>query len=95
MIRAMNPETPRSSPSGWDALGTADWELARTSFETEVASKETGEALDGLARARWWLSDISGAVDAWDRAYAQYRRAGLDEAAAHVAVLLSREHSEA
>ena len=91
----MDPETPQSSPSGWDALGSADWELARTSFEAELASNETAEALDGLARARWWLSDISGAVDAWDSAFTKYRRAGLDEPAAHVAVLLSREHGEA
>ena len=67
---------------------------ARAAFEAELASNETAEALDGLARTRWWLSDISGAVEAWDRAYTAYRRAGLDESAAHVAVLLSREHGE-
>ena len=94
MIGAMDPETPQGSATGWDSLREAEWELARASFEAELASKETAEALDGLARTRWWLSDISGAVDAWDRAYTAYRRAGLDESAAHVAVLLSREHGE-
>ena len=94
MIGAMDPETPQGSATGWDSLREAEWELARASFEAELASNETAEALDGLARTRWWLSDISGAVDAWDRAYTAYRRAGLDESAAHVAVLLSREHGE-
>ena len=94
MIGAMDPETPQGSATGWDSLREAEWELARASFEAELAIKETAEALDGLARTRWWLSDISGAVDAWDRAYTAYRRAGLDESAAHVAVLLSREHGE-
>jgi DNA-binding CsgD family transcriptional regulator len=95
MIRAMDQVTPQGSPTGWDALREAEWELARASFEAEVARNETSESLDGLAQARWWLSDISGAIEAWDRAYAAYRRAGLDEPAAHVAVLLSREHGEA
>ena len=54
---------------------------------------ETAVALDGLAQARWWMSDVSGAVDAWERAYTTCRREGLDEPAAHVAVLLSREHA--
>ena len=63
-------------------------------MEAELAHQETASALDGLARARWWLSDIPGAIEAWERALAAYRRADLDEPAAHVAVLLSREHAE-
>ena len=59
-----------------------------------MAGNETALAFDGLARARWWLSDIPGAIEAWERAYTAYRRAGQDEPAAHVAVLLSREHAE-
>ena len=51
-------------------------------------------ALDGLAQARWWSSDISGAVEAWERAYSAYRRDGEDERAAHVALLLAREHAQ-
>jgi len=81
-------------PSGWDALRAAQWEAARAALEAELAHQETAAVLDGLARARWWLSDIPGAIEAWERAYTAYRRAGLDEPAAHVAVLLSREHAE-
>ena len=40
------------------------------------------------------ISVEAGAVEAWERAYTAYRRAGLDEPAAHVAVFLSREHAE-
>jgi DNA-binding CsgD family transcriptional regulator len=95
MIRAMaSSATPPASSNGWDALGVADWAGARAAFEAELANKETAAALDGLAWARWWLSDIHGAIDAWERAYTAYRRADLDEPAAHVAVLLSREHAE-
>jgi hypothetical protein len=92
MIGAMaGSATPQS---GWDALRAAQWEAARAAFEAELAHQETAAVLDGLARARWWLSDIPGAIEAWERAYTAYRRAGLDEPAAHVAVLLSREHAE-
>lgn len=95
MIRAMaSSAAPPTSSSGWDALRAAEWEQARAAFEAEVASKGTAVALDGLARARWWLSDISGAIEVWERAYTAYRGDGLDESAAHVAVLLSREHAE-
>jgi DNA-binding CsgD family transcriptional regulator len=92
MIGAMaGSATPQT---GWDALAAAGWEAARAAFEAELAGQETAAALDGLARARWWLSDIPGAVEAWERAYTAYRRGGLDEPAAHVAVLLAREHAE-
>jgi hypothetical protein len=95
MIEAMaGSATPQTSSTGWGALRAANWEGARAAFEAELADRETAAALDGLARARWWLSDIPGAVEAWERAYTGYRRAGLDEPAAHVAILLSREHAE-
>jgi hypothetical protein len=94
MIRAMVESTTREPSAGWDALEAADWERAVAAFEAELAREETAVGLDGLARARWWRSDIAGALDAWERAYVAYRREGLGEPAAHVAVLLSREHAE-
>ncbi|HEY3208595.1 MAG TPA: LuxR C-terminal-related transcriptional regulator [Actinomycetota bacterium] len=90
-----NLATPQRPSAGWEALRAAEWEQARAAFEAELASNETAEALDGLAQARWWLSDIPGAIEAWEMAYMTHRRDGLDEPAAHVAVLLSREHAEA
>jgi hypothetical protein len=88
MIGAMaGSATPQT---GWDALRAAQWAAARAAFEADLAGNETAAAFDGLARARWWLSDIPGAIEAWERAYTAYRRGGLDEPAAHVAVLLPR-----
>ncbi len=87
-------ETPQPRSSGWDALSAADWSQARAAFEAELTTGESASAWDGLAQARWWLSDVSGAVEAWERAYTARRRAGQDEPAAHVAILLSREHAE-
>jgi hypothetical protein len=77
-----------TSQTGWDALRTAEWAAARAAFEADLAGKETAAGLDGPARAWWWLSDLPGAIEAWERAYATYRREGQDEPAAHVAVLL-------
>jgi DNA-binding CsgD family transcriptional regulator len=95
MIGAMGgSSTPQAASAGWDALRSADWAAARAAFEGALADGETAAALDGLARARWWLSDIPGAIEAWERAYTTYRRAGEDGPAAQVAVLLSREHAE-
>src|SRR6266511_3596684 len=86
---------PRGPSTGWEALHAADWGGARAAFEAELAGRETAAGLDGLARALWWLSDIPGAIEAWEGAYTAYRRDGSDEPAAHVALLLSREHAEA
>src|SRR4029450_5816772 len=95
MIGAMGgSEISHGSSEGWYALRAADWKQARAAFEAEPASEEPAAAFDGLARAVWWMSDITGAVAAWERAYASYRRDRRDEAAARVAVLLSREHAE-
>jgi DNA-binding NarL/FixJ family response regulator len=86
--------TPPGSVTGWDALRRADWAVARTLFEDDLSKKETAASLSGLAQSLWWMSNIAGAIEAWERAYTAYRREGADEAAAHVAVLLAREHAE-
>lgn len=92
----MGVTTPEQASSGWGALRNAEWDRARTAFEATLADGDpSAEARDGLARARWWLSDIPGAIESWEGAYALFRRSASDERAAHVAVLLSREHAEA
>src|SRR5262245_13315942 len=95
MIGSMDePAATRSSSGGWEALRAAAWGDARAAFEADLATAETAEGLAGLAQARWWLSDVPGAIDAWERAYTSWRRSGGDEQAAHIAVLLSREQAE-
>ncbi|MGH2712055.1 MAG: LuxR C-terminal-related transcriptional regulator [Actinomycetota bacterium] len=77
---------------GRAALSEAKWDEAAELFTT---AGDSPEGLDGLGRARWWMSDIPGAVEAWESSYAGYKRAGSNEDAAHIALLLSREHSDA
>src|SRR5919197_1377635 len=76
----------------WEALRLGRWDEATTLFEAELNSAEASASLDGLARSRWWLADVPGAIDAWERAYAAYRGEGDDQAAARVALFLYKEH---
>jgi DNA-binding CsgD family transcriptional regulator len=96
MIEAMDEVTSGATEAGWEALRAGEWHQAQAAFEAALADDDTsGETRDGLARARWWLSDIPGAIASWEDAYTTYRRSQADEAAARVAVLLSREHAQA
>jgi DNA-binding CsgD family transcriptional regulator len=93
MIRAMTgPRTPGQIAAGWDSLRAGEWSRAKDRFEAALVDAEMGTTLDGLARARWWLADVPGAIDAWERAYAAYRRAGDDASAARAALILCKEH---
>jgi DNA-binding CsgD family transcriptional regulator len=90
----VGPASPEAFTTGWDALGAGDWAQANALFETHVSETASPGALDGLARSRWWLSDVDGAVEAWERAYAGYRRAGDDPAAARVGLFLWKEYGK-
>jgi DNA-binding CsgD family transcriptional regulator/AraC-like DNA-binding protein len=80
---------------GEQALREADWEVARTSFEEALAEEQSPQALEGLARASWWLSDSAGAISSWEQAYVAHRKAGHRDRAALTALLLSEEYGEA
>lgn len=86
--------TDEASGAGWESLRVGQWTQAHEAFEAALAERETPASLDGLARSRWWLSDVAGAIDAWERAYARYRRDGEDAAAARVALFLWKEHGQ-
>lgn len=90
----MAGQQPSGSSGGWEALADARWADAVAAFEAELSADERARAFEGLASARWWSSDITGAVEAWERAYTSYRRDDRDERAAHVALLLAREHAQ-
>jgi DNA-binding NarL/FixJ family response regulator len=77
---------------GWAALRSGEWVTAKAAFEAEIEEAEAPALMDGLARTRWWLSDVDGAIEGWERAYAGYRRAGEDAAAARVALFLWKEY---
>ncbi len=77
---------------GWDALKAGSWQEAKAAFESLSADGGSPAAFDGLGQARWWLSDVAGAIAAWERAYTEYRHQGADAAAARVALFLWTEH---
>lgn len=71
------------------ALHTGDQDAAKHSFR-EVLDPEGGaEVLSGLAEALWWLGEIRGAVDCWERAYSGFRRRPDPAQAAFIATGLS------
>ena len=93
---------PASTPShaaqgmvaaGEAALGQGAWERARDSFEAALGIETSAQALDGLARALWWLDHPAEAIDARVRAYALYRRSGDAAHAVRVALWLVHEYS--
>jgi tetratricopeptide (TPR) repeat protein len=93
MIRTMTDlRTPDHVAAGWAALRAGAWSQANDCFEAVLVENEPGAALDGLARSRWWLADVPGAIEAWEGAYTAYRRVGDDAAAARAALFLSKEH---
>lgn len=77
---------------GTRALAAGDWVAARDAFAVAVTEGGSTGALDGLGRAKWWLKDVSGAIEARTHAYTALRREGRFEEAARVAVWLAREH---
>ena len=75
MIRAMvEGRAANQAAAAWESLHAGQWDQAKVAFEGSLADSETAAALDGLARSRWWLADVPGAIDAWERAFAAYRR---------------------
>ncbi len=94
MLAVEDAITAEAFADGWESLRTGQWGQAKAAFEAALAERETAATLDGLARSRWWLSDVAGAIEAWDRAYAAYRREGDDADAARVTLFLSKEHRD-
>lgn len=77
---------------GYAALLAGEWEHARACFERTLAEAEVPEALEGLGRAAWWLSDGPTTFRARERAYQLYRRRGDQRSAARMAVELAYDH---
>jgi DNA-binding CsgD family transcriptional regulator len=49
-----------------------DWESAKAWYEAALAESVSAEALEGVARACWWLGEIRAAMDHGQRAFARY-----------------------
>jgi DNA-binding NarL/FixJ family response regulator len=73
----MSEMRPVSSPlveEGAAALRDGDAAAARRAFERALAEVESGEALEGLARALYLEREYEAAAAHFERAYAAYRR---------------------
>ena len=87
----MNPtsESPGSRAvrleQGRAALNRGAWQAAREAFEAALADSETGEALEGLGWALFWLDRTEDALDTREQAFRLYREEGDRRAAARVA----------
>ena len=75
-----------------EALAAADWATARRLYSAALAEDETPEALEGLARASFFLNEGAPALDAHERAYAGYRGAGRAVDAARMAIALAWDY---
>ena len=80
--------------AGEQHLRRGEWAAARDAFEAacSAASAAPADAVDGLARALWWLDEIEPALELRAQAFARLRHDGRDREAAIVAVWLAREH---
>jgi DNA-binding NarL/FixJ family response regulator len=87
--------TTTSDPvaTGRQALADGDWTAALGAFEIALATSESGEALDGLAVALWWLNRVDEAVARKEEAYAAFKRRGDTASAVRVALWLANEYA--
>src|ERR687888_105327 len=75
-----------------EALDRADWGVASSLFSEALKRSETPEALEGLAKAAFFLDEAEVTLDARERAYARYREGGRAVDAARVAIALAWDY---
>ncbi|WP_167043582.1 LuxR family transcriptional regulator [Salinibacterium sp. ZJ454] len=76
---------------GRAALAVGDWATARDAFTEATHDDDSADALDGLARAAWWLGDVEAGIDYRIRAHNAFRQEGRFADAATSAVWISRQ----
>jgi ATP/maltotriose-dependent transcriptional regulator MalT len=86
--------SPEALSAGRAALARGAWEEARACFSAALAEAETGEALEGLSWAAWWVDDVEACFDLRERAYRRYREAGDLRGAARLALWLGDDYLE-
>jgi DNA-binding CsgD family transcriptional regulator len=77
---------------GRDAFARGDGAGSRRAYEAALAERESGEVLEGLARALYLERDYPGAIAAHERAFAAYREEGDALGAARAARMLAWMH---
>ncbi len=93
------PDVATELETGRAALTRRDWAAARHAFDRVLAHGESGEALEGVGMAAWWVEDFPAAIDAREHAYRLYRvaadRVAADRtAAARMAVWLANDYAD-
>ncbi|MDQ3936915.1 MAG: LuxR family transcriptional regulator, partial [Actinomycetota bacterium] len=78
--------------AGRESLAAADWQGARSAFERALDLGETAEALDGLSEAAHFDGRHREAIELKERAFAAYRRRGMQAEAAATARWLAFLH---
>jgi DNA-binding CsgD family transcriptional regulator len=86
------PNVRSDLAAGEAALRACSWAVARAAFARAIDAGAGPEALEGLARAAFFLDEPDVAVDAHERAYAAYRDADRAVDAARVAIALAWEY---
>jgi DNA-binding CsgD family transcriptional regulator len=77
---------------GNEALRNAEWEAARNLFARALEQEVTPEALEGLAKAAFFLDEAELALESRERAYTGYREAGRAVDGARVAIALAWDY---
>jgi DNA-binding CsgD family transcriptional regulator len=83
----------RALDSARAAFERGEFEAARESYEAALQEERSGEALDGLGQALWFLCEIDAGIARREEAYAAFRRAGRLGRAAEIALWLVVEQA--
>jgi tetratricopeptide (TPR) repeat protein len=75
------------------AFERGDFDAARELYEAALQEERSGEALDGLGQALWFLCEIDAGIARREEAYAEFRRAGELGRAAGIALWLVVEQA--
>jgi DNA-binding CsgD family transcriptional regulator len=78
-----------------EALRASDWEAAKRLFAKVLERRQMPEALEGWARAAFFLNEVEAALEARERAYSGYREAGRPVDAARMAIALAWDYRAA
>jgi DNA-binding NarL/FixJ family response regulator/tetratricopeptide (TPR) repeat protein len=88
----LRTQATRALDEGRSAFARSDWDAAREHFQRAVDAQPSGEALDGLGQALWWLGEEEAGIEMRTKAFAAYQRRGDADAAANVAIYLAAEY---
>jgi DNA-binding CsgD family transcriptional regulator len=83
----------RALDSARAAFERGDFDVSRESYEAALQDERSGEALDGLGQALWFLCEIDAGIGRREEAYAAFRRAGELGRAAEIALWLVVEQA--